>query len=191
MRSERGDFSCKSPSAARPDKGSIKRTAFLPLFLPLPSSTPSTRSFLFLLQPVFFFFFVFLLASSSSSSSLPFPFYHPRPRYRAFSFSRCWSLGALRPASLPTYHTLHGEDTGRFSISAQVPLEFLHTFVIIIQTSTTRCRKSCGPSTATLPTLIVPSETVSSPLDAPEAPRLERRFSELRFTFDSAIIDLK
>lgn len=78
MRSERGDFSCKSPSAARPDKGSIKRTAFLPLFLPLPSSTPSTRSFallslslspcLFLLQPVFFFFFFTLSVLSSSSS---------------------------------------------------------------------------------------------------------------------------
>ena len=36
LRSEQGDFSCKSPSAARPDKGSIKRTAFLPLFLLLP-----------------------------------------------------------------------------------------------------------------------------------------------------------
>ena len=93
MRSERGDFSCKSPSAARPDKGSIKRTAFLPLFLPLPSSTPSTHSFALLslslsfsisfplttcflllrrLLPrffIFFFVFFFLLSLSLLSSS--------------------------------------------------------------------------------------------------------------------------
>ena len=191
----------RDPTKA-PSKGPLffpSFSLFLRRLLPPIASRFSLSLFLslspFLLQPVFFFFVVFFLASSSSSSSssssLAFPFYHPRPRYRAFSFSRCWSLGALRPASLPTYHTLHGEDTGRFSISAQVPLEFLHTFVIIIQTSTTRCRKSCGLSTATLSTLIVPNETVSSPLDAPETPRLEPRFSELRFTFDLAITDLK
>lgn len=89
LRSERGDFSCKSPSAARPDKGSIKRTAFLPLSLSLPSPTPSTPSFMSLFLP--------------PSSSSPFPLHLSLVRARypcAFPFSRCWSLGTFKSSLL-------------------------------------------------------------------------------------------
>lgn len=133
LRSERGDFSCKSPSAARPDKGSIKRTAFLPLSLSLPSPTPSTPSFMSL----------FLPPSSSSPFSLHLSLV--RARYRVHSLSRDVGLSVLlSPASLPSYHAPCKEDTSLLFLDITPSACHLSTpLLIIIQTSTTRwCWKS-------------------------------------------------
>lgn len=72
LRSERGDFSCKSPSAARPDKGSIKRTAFLPFFIHLLSHlVPLTLLCSTFPTPCHLLFSFFVLYTFFSSSSSP------------------------------------------------------------------------------------------------------------------------
>lgn len=106
------DFSCKSQSAARPDKGPIKRTAFLPL------RVPRSASFAHLLPAVRFSFShraptLFVSRSSPPRSSLGLP---PVPLCHRVSVLALF-------LSRPEY------------------LSFLHTLAIIIQTLMTN-RKS-------------------------------------------------
>lgn len=132
---EGDDFSCKSQSAARPDKGPIKRTAFLPLhaprfmsffhrvslFLSLCLLSSFFRTILFLPPPppflvILSFSPVFL--SFASSLGPPFPVYHRVLVLSHSSFFVSFSLFLFLRLS-PIYTEY---------------LSFLHTFAIIIQT---------------------------------------------------------
>lgn len=122
---EGDDFSCKSQSAARPDKGPIKRTAFLPLCVPRSTSfshlLSSRRACLSLRAPTLVVSF-FASCSSPSRSSLGLP---PVPLcHRVLVLSPFLSLYLLS-----------------FSLSPPEYLSFLHTLAIIIQTLMTS-RKS-------------------------------------------------
>lgn len=153
---EGDDFSCKSQSAARPDKGPIKRTAFLPLHAPrFMSFFHRVSLFLSLSLSTLFLLSHYSLSSSSTSFSRD-PFLLPCiSLFRVVAWS---SLPSLPPSSgtvsLSFFVSFSLFLFLRLSPIYTEYLSFLHTFAIIIQTLMTSWKSTAVRRPQHYPSLI-------------------------------------